>query len=89
MKTLSWNCRGVGLPRNIQFLLDVVRQEKPMAIFLCETLARKTKMEWEQMKLGFQGMFVVDCIGRSGGLALLWQENDQGEILGYSQTTLT
>ncbi|KAK1373805.1 hypothetical protein POM88_029998 [Heracleum sosnowskyi] len=80
MKTLSWNCRGVGLPWNIQFLSDVVRQEKPMVIFLCEKLARKSKMEWVQMRLGFQGMFVVDCIGRSGGLALLWQENDQVEF---------
>lgn len=71
MKTLSWNCRGVGFPRNIQFLCDVVRQEKPMLFFLCETLAKKSKMEWVQLKLGYQGMFVVDSVGRSGGIALL------------------
>ncbi|KAL8104292.1 hypothetical protein AgCh_028495 [Apium graveolens] len=47
--------------------------------------ARKSKMEWVQMKLGYQGMFVVDCIGRSGGLAILWKESDQVEVLGYSQ----
>ncbi|KAL8093146.1 hypothetical protein AgCh_035147 [Apium graveolens] len=44
--------------------------------------ARKSKMEWVQMKLGYQGMSVVDCVGRSGGLAILWQESDQVEDAG-------
>lgn len=85
MNTLSLNCWGVGLPRNIQFLSDVVRQEKPTFIFLCETLAGKSKMEWVLVKLGYQGLFVVEPVGRSGGLALLWKEQDQVELLGFSQ----
>ncbi|XP_074356478.1 uncharacterized protein LOC141696197 [Apium graveolens] len=42
-------------------------------------------MEWVQLKLGYQGMFVVDSVGRSGGIALLWKEQDQVELLGFSQ----
>ncbi|XP_074359807.1 uncharacterized protein LOC141699903 [Apium graveolens] len=42
-------------------------------------------MEWVQMKLGYPGMFVVYCVGRSGGVAILWQESDLVEVLGYSQ----
>lgn len=85
MSTLSWNCRGVGLPGKFQFLSDVVRQEKPIFIFLCETIVRKSKMEWIQSKLGYKGLFVVEPQGRSGGLALLWKERDQEELLGFSQ----
>lgn len=42
-------------------------------------------MEWVQLKIGYQGMFVVDPIGKSGGLTLFWKENDQVELLGFSQ----
>ncbi|XP_074373815.1 uncharacterized protein LOC141714180 [Apium graveolens] len=42
-------------------------------------------MKWVQLKIGYQGMFVVDSIGRSGGLTLFWKENDQVELLGFSQ----
>ncbi|KAL8124615.1 hypothetical protein AgCh_012314 [Apium graveolens] len=42
-------------------------------------------MDWVQMKLGYQGMFVVECVRRSGSLAILWQKSDQVEVLSYSQ----
>lgn len=48
--------------------------EKPNCIFLCETLSNKKKMEPVREKLGFDGMIVVESIGRSGGLAILWEE---------------
>jgi hypothetical protein len=35
-------------------------------------------------KLGFERMFVVDYVGRSGGLALLWKEEVELEIQNYS-----
>lgn len=73
------------MPRNIRFLMDVVRQEKPLFIFLCETIAKQSRMEWVQLKLGYQGMFVVEPFGRSGGLAMLWKEEEQAALLGFSQ----
>jgi hypothetical protein len=42
-------------------------------------------MELISYKLGYFGLFVVDCIGRSGGLALLWREEVSVEIKNYSQ----
>lgn len=63
----------------------MVRQEKPTFIFLCETMAGKGKMEWVRIQLGFEGLFVVEAQGRSGGLALLWKESDQVNITGFSQ----
>jgi hypothetical protein len=50
-----------------------------------ETKLRGGKMEPIRCKLGFSNMFVVDCIGRSGGMALLWSENINVEIQNFSQ----
>lgn len=86
MSTLSWNCRGVGLPWNVRFLKDVVWREKPTFIFLCETIGRKDKLEGIRRHLGFEGMVVVEPQGRSGGLALLWREEDQAICLVFLNT---
>jgi len=35
--------------------------------------------------LGFYGLFVVDCVGRSGGLTLLWKSDTLVQIQNYSR----
>lgn len=60
MSTLSWNCQGLELPWKVQFLADIVRREKPVFVFLCETLVKKGKMEWISRSLNFEGLFVVE-----------------------------
>ncbi|XP_074355881.1 uncharacterized protein LOC141695541 [Apium graveolens] len=85
MTTLSWNYRGMGLPRKVQFLFDVVRQEQPIFVFLCETMSKRSRLEWVKNKLGYEGLITVDPIGKSGGLALMWTEKDQAELLSLSQ----
>lgn len=67
------------------FLTDVIRQKKPTFIFLCETVGRRSKMEWIQRRLGYEGLFVVEPIGRSGGLALLWKEKEHATLISYSK----
>jgi hypothetical protein len=42
-------------------------------------------MELVKTKLDFDGLFVVDCIGKSGGLALLWETEVQANIQNYSR----
>lgn len=37
-----------------------------------------------RFKMGFDNLFVVDCMGCSGGLALLWNEDVNLEIQNYS-----
>lgn len=69
MSTISWNCQGLGPPWKLQFLKDVVRQERPSVVFLCETLSNKEKMEWVCSRLNFPGMIIVEAQGRSGGLS--------------------
>lgn len=42
-------------------------------------------MEVIRCKLGYEGLFVVEPQGRSGGLAMLWKFQDQARILGFFQ----
>ena len=42
-------------------------------------------MEVVRIKLGFAKAFVVDSVGRSGGLALIWKDEGEVEIQNYSR----
>uniref|UniRef100_A0A803P924 Reverse transcriptase domain-containing protein n=1 Tax=Cannabis sativa TaxID=3483 RepID=A0A803P924_CANSA len=84
MSCLSWNCRGLENPRAKQFLLDLVFQKKPNILFICETLCNKASMEGIRAHLGFEGSFVVEARGHSGGLALLWKDASEVVIQGFS-----
>lgn len=85
MNTINWNFQGMGSPWKIQFLQDVIRQQRPSFVFLCETLSSKKKMEWVRTRLKWQGMIVVEAQGRSGGLTLLWRDPDHVKLLSISQ----
>jgi hypothetical protein len=44
----------------------MVKEKKPIFLFLVETISNKRQMEWIRVKLGFAGLFAVDLVGRSG-----------------------
>lgn len=50
-----------------------------------ETLVHSNKIEGVKLSLGFEGAFSVNCVGRSGGLAVLWRYANMYTILNYSQ----
>ena len=80
MNLLSWNCRGLGNPTVVRDLCQLTKEKKPTILFLMETKCRRHKMEYLWVKMGFDCMFVVDPIGRSGGLALCRNDADSLEI---------
>jgi hypothetical protein len=86
MSCLSWNCRGLGNPQTVRVLHQLVKERKPSLVFLMETLCSQKKMESVRCRLGYEGLFVVDPIGRSGGLALFWRHNRDLEIFNYSKS---
>jgi hypothetical protein len=45
----------------------------------------KEKMKLIWYKLGSLSMFMVDCVGKGGGLALLWGDDILVDIQNYSQ----
>jgi exonuclease III len=63
----------------------MVKEKKPNIVFLMETKLRTNKMERVRVLLGFENMFVVDSVGKSGGLALLWTVDVGVEIQNYSR----
>lgn len=63
----------------------MIRHENPRCIFLCETISDKKKMEDIRLKLGFEGMIVVDPIGRNGCIAMLWRDTEKVTLRSYSQ----
>jgi len=85
MIILSWNCRGLGNPWIVQVLNWMVRTKKPNLVFLMETKLNSKKMEAIQTKLDFDAIFVVDSIGKSGGLALMWKLDNVMNIQNYSR----
>jgi exonuclease III len=84
MIAISWNCRGLGNPQTVRDLRRMVKAKRPCLVFLMETKLKQRKMEKIRCLLGFQNLFAVDSIGRSGGLALLWKEEAGLEIQNYS-----
>jgi hypothetical protein len=85
MSLISWNCRRLGNPRTVRDLDQMVKEKKPSFLFLMETINDKRLMERLRVKLGFAGLFAIDPVGRSGGLALLWREGKELEIQNYSR----
>jgi hypothetical protein len=63
----------------------MVKERRPNFVFLMETLCQRKYMECLRYRLGFDNIFVVDPVGRSGGLALLWRTKENLEIYNYSR----
>ncbi|XP_059429046.1 uncharacterized protein LOC132162844 [Corylus avellana] len=85
MNLISWNCRGLGNPRAVRDLCQMVKEKRPTLLFLMETKSIKHKLEGVRTKLGFEGLFAVDPIGRSGGVALFWKEAGCLEIQNFTR----
>lgn len=86
MKLLSWNSRslGIGNPCEIRSLRELLQREDPDLVFLQETKVRAPYFSFRKLNLGFRNGFVVNCVGKSGGLVLLWKEDLNFEILNFS-----
>jgi hypothetical protein len=63
----------------------MVKDKRPNLVFLMETKLRKTKMENVRTKIGFNNMIVVECVGKSEGLVLFWEDSLDIEVQNFSQ----
>lgn len=52
--------------------------------FLFETMSYGVKLEALCVSLNFLNCLVADCVGRSGSLAILWNNKISCSILPYS-----
>jgi exonuclease III len=85
MSILSWNCRGLGNPRAVRDLCQLVREKKPKLVFIVETKMHHHRLEFLKAKLGMKNLFGVDSVGKRDGLCLLWKNEVEVNIQNYSQ----
>ena len=85
MSILSWNCRGLGNPRTVQELMDLVSIKQPKMVFLMEVKVGRSHVERVKEKIKFEGLFTVDSVRGGGGLALLWKEKDWISLISFSK----
>ncbi|XP_045831384.1 uncharacterized protein LOC123922735 [Trifolium pratense] len=77
MKIISWNCQGLGNPRTVRALKQLIAKNKPDIIFLMETKLHNISPNFKNNFAVTYSIYSVDCIitegnGKSGGLILLW-----------------
>lgn len=89
MKTVSWNCRGLGNPGIVRALVKVLHQEKPDIVFLMETKKTTTEMRrLNEQKLRYKGCIAVDCEvttrSRRGGVCMMWGEHINLHLISFS-----
>ncbi|XP_021593063.1 uncharacterized protein LOC110600514 [Manihot esculenta] len=70
MRIICWNCRGVGNPRAVNAMADLVFYYKPSILFLMETKVHGVRMNQIKNLLHYSNCFSVDSIGIGGGLSV-------------------
>lgn len=91
MLALCWNVRGLGNPRAVRALGDLLRERRPNLVFLIETRKTVDQIEVVMRKLG--GMYRCFKVNRGrtggGGIALLWRDTGGFIFLRRLPDTLT
>ncbi|XP_042961719.1 uncharacterized protein LOC122296220 [Carya illinoinensis] len=85
MSLLVWNYRGLGNPRSVRILSKLVKEKGPLLVFLVENKCSKQRMEVVRRSLKMDGCFDVESVGMSGGIALLWKEEWEVQVVSYTR----
>lgn len=81
MSIWCWNCQGAGSTETVQVIREVRRLHFPDFVFLMETKQKFEYVSGLQKSLGYDKLFTVEPVGLSGGLAVMWKDNYNVEIL--------
>lgn len=85
MRLLSWNCQGLGSILTGKALKRLKRKYDPDMLFLMETKQSEEIISKWQTNLNFVDHFVVNPVGLSGGLALLWKDSVSVDVPSSSK----
>ncbi|GMI84866.1 hypothetical protein HRI_002155900 [Hibiscus trionum] len=84
MIILCWNCQGLGKVEAVQHLKHYVNLHKHDLLFLCETKLKNTAYSRLGDLLGMALAFSVDFSFNCSGLALFTLNNNNVDLLAYS-----
>ena len=73
MNVLIWNCRGVAGAGFTSLVKDLANRYSACLIFLLETHVSGEKAKRLIKKFNFDGTFIVDGVGFSGGIWCMWK----------------
>ena len=62
MIALSWNCRGMGNPRTVLSINDLVHRFLPKLVLLMEVKVGRESVEKVHRRIKFEGSFFVEGI---------------------------
>ena len=79
-----WNCRGLGNPRAVRALKELVQSKDPHVVFICETKLHVNKLDKIKRICKMNAVVGVSSAGSSGGLAMLWNDNVQLVLKSFS-----
>jgi hypothetical protein len=86
MNLMCLNCRGCGRPEAVREFRNIAELHRPKVLFLSKTRMGARKAESElRARLGYPNAFSLNCVGLSGGLALLWSNEGVVELKTYSK----
>ena len=88
MRILFWNCRGIGNAASVNELLELVRTHRPVVLCIVETQISKERVEGLRFVLSYDHCFAVKSDGRSGGLAIYWNNDLSLKVLKFSQVVI-
>jgi hypothetical protein len=74
MNLLAWNCRGLGLPRTVQELVQLIRTYRPKILFICETKLGDKKIKELRWRVGLRKCITQSGRGNGGRIALHYDE---------------
>jgi hypothetical protein len=83
MNILCWNCRGIGQPRTVQELVRLIREFKPILVFLSETRQNKDVIERVRRRIGYSDCLPVCVEGKGGGLALFVNNQVMVDLINF------
>ena len=82
MTCLTWSCTGLGNPRTVRQLQDLVSRYKPEIVFLMEVRTSLEKMKRIKYRLNFEGIYFVEGANRGEGYSPFMEEKWYGKITG-------